>query len=130
MERDAQPDRLTRLETALEKESQISAEFRTDVRTFIRSRSGFNWQIVTSLLAGVGIVAALVVPLIAGVIAYFTQAIDAQKNHSDNIESRLTRWIESEQSRNNRLEREMGAAEMIDRLFMAGRLDLGPAKKE
>lgn len=46
----------------------------------------------------------------------------------DRLEMMLTHRIQREEDRNNRLERELGEASAIDRLFIADKLKLGETK--
>lgn len=82
------------------------------------SRSGLNWS-------AIGVAVGVAIPTIGGLTYGFITRLSANELSVARVEERLERRLELEQERNNKLEREMGAAERTDQLFMAGRLNLG-----
>lgn len=69
-----------------------------------------NGRVSLYALSAVG---SLAIPAIAGMFFWV-----------NSIESRLQSQIAREVERNNKLEREMGAVQMVDQLFMQGKLRL------
>ncbi len=103
-------DRLTRLEAVVERLESVVER--------IAEREGRpNWNML-----GVLVPALLVV--IGGCAAVVFGPISNNAQEVRRLDSVLTAQIQREIDRNNRLEREMGAAQMIDTLFMAGKLKL------
>lgn len=117
--------RLSRLEAAVE---SLAGSVK-DITDALRSRQSGVWTIVFSVLG-----LAISVGVIVGGFAAFAldtqnQKIAEAKEQRKELADRLERWIEREQERNNRIERELAAARAVDELFVAGRLNLGAAAK-
>lgn len=87
------------------------------VLTRLESMRGTNWS-------AVGVLAAIAVPLIAAIGWGVLSKIDANSESVMRLEHRLDARIELEQLRNNALEREMGGVQMINTLFMQGKLKM------
>lgn len=88
-----------------------------DVGALTKAMGRPNYSMLSVGLAGVGLIGAVAATALFGPISNNAERI--QETRTD-----LTGWIRDEQRRNNELEREMGARNAIDQLFMAGKLKL------
>lgn len=103
-------DRLTRLETIIERLEGVVEK--------VAEREGRpNWNML-----GVLIPAMLVV--VGGCFTVVYGPIANNASEIKRINEALTDSIQREIERNNRLEREMGAVQMINELFIANKLKL------
>lgn len=111
--------RLARLETQVESVAASVGLLADQVRTIATSAGRPNWGMLG--------VCASVLFSVGGACAFAVFGpISANFERIRETRAELSSWIVREQDRNNQLEREMGAAQMIDQLFMAGKLRLEP----
>lgn len=106
--------RLARLEAIVESLADEVKTLAGSVRSIAAREGRPNWNML-------GVFSTVVIALVG---AMFLGPIQANQNDISEVKRDLNAAIQREMARNNQLEREMGEVQMINRLFVAGKLKL------